>query len=980
MRSLFLLFVALLLSGKVGVLAQGHTISGKVISAEDNAPLIGVSVVEVGTTNGVITDVDGNYQIQISADERVLRFSFIGMKTVETKLKPNQSKLDVRMEPDAIMTDEVVVVAYGTRKKGTIAGSVSVVKSDKLENVPVASFDQALQGQATGLQVLSNSGEPSAAATFQIRGVNSINAGTAPLFILDGIAVSSSDFSAINPGDIESISVLKDASSTSIYGARAANGVIVITTKRGKMGQKGNITARTQWGISRLAYGHWDQMNTKERLDYEEEIGLRIPGEYNRAYLEQTNINWRDVVFNNNAPFSNYEVQASSASENFNYFVSGNIYRQEGISLGSDFKRYSVRANVEGKVTNWFKLGSNSSVGYEDIKQAESGSYTTVTPISASRFMLPYWNPYRKDGSYTSVGDGSWTGTNVNPLEWLYNNPRNENKFKVLTMVFGEIMPIEGLRIRTQGGLDMTEYRVNASSTPSYMPNLGSGSVARSFSRAYNLTWTNTANYRFNLDDIHDFNFLLGEESVKNHAEAFSASSRGQSNDKLLNLSAGPLANSPSDSQSGSTYLSFFGRGEYNYKSRYYADLSLRRDGSSKFGKNSRWANFWSFGLMWNARQESFLQNLDWLTNAQVSFSMGTSGNSSIPAYDHLNLISSGAQYDGMPGLAPSSRGNENLTWEKLFTTNLALKAGFFNRVNASVEFYNKRTSDMLMEVPISYVNGAGMKWDNIGVRVTRGVEIDLNVDLIANRNFIWNVFANVSYNRNEIKELYNGKDEYDLGDTNLYLKVGHSYGEFFVTRYAGVNAATGDPLWLTKDGEITTEFSEDDRVFLDGKSYIAPWQGGFGTSLSYRGLALNATFSWIGDRYVMNNDRYFDESNGIFTMYNQSKKLLYDRWKKVGDVTEIPRHNTGMYPQFDSHLLENASFLRLKNLTVSYELPKKWLGYTKVIERFKLFAQGQNLFTFTKFTGMDPESTGNMYQAQYPLSRQFSGGIEITF
>ncbi|MEG1380580.1 MAG: TonB-dependent receptor plug domain-containing protein, partial [Bacteroidales bacterium] len=250
MRSLFLLFVALLLSGKVGVLAQGHTISGKVISAEDNAPLIGVSVVEVGTTNGVITDVDGNYQIQISADERVLRFSFIGMKTVETKLKPNQSKLDVRMEPDAIMTDEVVVVAYGTRKKGTIAGSVSVVKSDKLENVPVASFDQALQGQATGLQVLSNSGEPSAAATFQIRGVNSINAGTAPLFILDGIAVSSSDFSAINPGDIESISVLKDASSTSIYGARAANGVIVITTKRGKMGQKGNITARTQWGIS----------------------------------------------------------------------------------------------------------------------------------------------------------------------------------------------------------------------------------------------------------------------------------------------------------------------------------------------------------------------------------------------------------------------------------------------------------------------------------------------------------------------------------------------------------------------------------------------------------------------------------------------------------------------------------------------------------------------------------------------------------
>lgn len=944
---------------------------------DEGGPLPGVTVMVQGTQIGVATDANGKYTLDCpDVSNLVLEFSYVGMRPQKITVG-NRSKVDVRMESEQQSLDEAVVVAYGVRKKGTIAGSVSVVKGDILETVPTASFDQALQGQTPGLTVLSNTGEPSAPADFQIRGVNSINAGTTPLFILDGIAISSADFSAINPSDIENITIMKDASSTSIYGARAANGVVVITTKRGRMGEKGKIRLSAQYGFSTLAYGKWNQMDTRERLDYEEEIGLRKPGTYDRESLEKIDIDWRDAVYNNAAPFSNYELSASGASTSFNYFVSAAYYDQQGIAVGSDFSRYSLRANLEVKVTDWFKLGTNTALSYEKIKEADEGEYTTVTPISASRMMLPYWNPYAEDGEIASVSDGTWLGTNQNPLEWQANNPMKRNKTKVITTLFAEVRPIEGLVIRSIGGLDAMDLRTNQKSNSQYLPNYGVGRVGNAFQRTYNLTWTNTINYTFNVQGRHDFNFLLGQEAVNYESEAFNAIIRGQTNDKLLNMSSGTEALSWGDATSGSTYLSFFGRGEYNLDHKYYADFSVRRDGSSKFGTNSRWANFWSVGLMWNAKAESFLENVGWLSNAQLAFSVGTSGNSSIPSYDHLALVSGGAQYDGMPGIAPYSRGNEDLTWEKLMTTNVALKLGFFSRANLDIEFYNKKTSDMLMEVPVSFLTGYGYKWDNIGAMINRGIELDLNVDVIRNDNFRWNVFANASFNHNEITELYNGKDEYELANTNMLLKVGHSYGEFYVNRYAGVNPANGDALWLDKDGELTNVFDEKDKVLV-GKSYISPWQGGFGTTFSYKGISLNAVFSWVADRWMMNNDRFFDESNGTFTSINQSRKLLYDRWKNPGDVTEIPRH--GVATQMDTHLLEDASFLRLKNLSLNYNFPASLMKKTKVIERARVYAQAQNLFTFTKFQGMDPESNLNMYQASYPLSRQFSLGLEIGF
>lgn len=957
---------------------QGFTITGHVSDSESNESLIGVNIRQNDGNAYAITDYDGNYSISIEGDEAILEFSYIGMKNLLVPVKKGQNNvLNVKMENEASDIDEVIVVAYGTRKKGTVTGSVSVVKGEVFENVPVASFDQALQGKATGLTVLQNSGEPNAPATFQIRGINSINADTEPLFILDGSPISASDFASINPNDIENLSVLKDASSTSIYGARAANGVVVITTKRGRVGDKAKVTFRAQYGFSNLAYGKWNQMNTSERLDFEEEIGMRIPGKYDREALEKININWRDIVFDNNAPTESYEISVSGGEKSVNYYFSTGYFSQKGTAVGSDFNRYTLRANIEANATDWLKIGTNTALTYSQSEETEYGDYSLLAPISASKFMMPYWNPYNEDGSLTSTNDGTWIGSYGNPMEYLDANPLNRKKLHILSSTFFELNPIKDLKLRTMIGIDASDTRSNTLSLPSYPSNYGSGSVGKGYTQLFNLTWTNTANYSFSVDNTHNLNILLGHEVTKNGSDAFSVSTRGQSNDKLLTLSTGTTATGWSDNYSASTYVSLFARAEYNLKRNYFLDLSIRRDASSKFGKSNRWANFWSVGFLWDAKLEKFLNDIDWVNIAQVSTSYGTSGNSSIPNYDHMPLYAAGPEYSGMTGIAPYTRGNEMLTWEKLNTYNLALKLGFFNRVELNAELYHKKTTDMLMEVPITLGNGTAMEWDNIGAMVNRGVETNVNVHVLQHEDFNWYINAVASYNHNEITELYNGLDEYEIPGANILLKVGHSYGEHYLVRYAGVNPANGDALWYTKDGAITNEYNENDKVLL-GKSSIAPWQGGFGTTLSWKGLSLNAQFSWVKNRWMLNNDRYFDESNGMYSSaFNQSKELL-NRWKKPGDLTSIPRY--GVTPQLDAHLLEDASFLRLKNLTIAYNLPNELLKKTQCISSTRIFAQGQNLFTFTKFTGMDPESSMNVYQAAYPMSRQFTFGIEVVF
>lgn len=972
--SLWLLFFAVL--GIQSALAQTYKVKGNVVSKSDNEPLIGVSILQKGTTNGVVTDIDGNYELQIQGGEATLVFSYIGLQTQELKVNARTGVLNVAMEDDSHLMDDVVVVAYGVRKKGTIAGSVSTVKNDKLENVPAPSFDQALQGQTTGLSVISNSGEPSKAATFQIRGTNSINSGTSPLFILDGVPISSSDFNTISPSDIESISVLKDASSTSIYGARAANGVVVITTKRGLSMDKAKVTFRAQYGFSQLAQNNWNMMNTAERIQYEKEIGIDTGKDYD--VLSRTDVNWLDMVFNDRAPLQNYEISVNRATDRLNYFVSGGFYDQDGIAQSSTFRRYNMRANAEVKASDWLKVGTNSMVAYEEVEQADDGSYALYTPISACRFMLPYWNPYNEDGSLASENDGTWTGTGSNLIEWMANNPVTNKKYKVLSTVFAEITPIKNLTIRAQFGADYSHSTAFMQSFPSYIINNEMGTAGRNSSDMLNLTETTTVNYRWELNSDHSFNFLLGQEGVDYRSEGFQVITTGQSNDFLTNISSGTRASSWADSTTSYSYLSFFGRGEYNYKDLYYADFSVRADASSRFGTGNRWAGFWSLGFMWNLKSEPFLKDIEWLSSAQIALSTGTSGNSSIPDYDHLALVSGKANYEDQAGIYPSQSGNEDLSWEKLWSSNVALRLGFIDRINLDIEFYNKKTTNMLMLVPDSYaLTGEGEHWDNIGAMLNRGVEFNVSADVIRTKDFVWSVNANASYNKNKLLELYNGVQEYEVSTTATKLVVGHSVSEFYINRYAGVNPANGDALWYTKDGQITNEYNEGDKV-MTGKTFDAPWQGGFGTSLAWKGFSLAAQFSWVADRWMFNNDRYFEESNGLYAAYNQSKRLLYDRWKQPGDITDIPRH--GVTPQFDDRFLENASFLRLKNVTLAYAFPQRLLSKTNFFSSARIYLQGQNLLTFTGFTGLDPESSSNVYKAQYPMSRQFTLGVEVSF
>ena len=980
MRKSILLFVLFaLLNIPLMLFAQsGYKVKGHVVSAEDNEPMVGVSILEKGTTNGVITDIDGNYTLEIKGTaSATLLFSYIGMQSQAHAVSAKTGTLNVRLVSDAALIDEVVVVAYGTRKKGTIAGAVSTVKAEKLENVPAAGFDQSLQGQTPGLTVISNSGEPSKAAVFQLRGTNSINSGTSPLFILDGTPISSADFNTISPGDIESISVLKDASSTSIYGARAANGVVVITSKRGLAIDKAKVTLRAQWGISQLASNDkWVVMNTPERIQFEKEIGLDTGQDYD--LLSRTNVNWLDEVFNDRAPLQSYELSVNRATDRLNYYVSGGFYDQEGIAQSSSFRRYNMRANAEVKASNWLKVGTNTMMAYEEISQAEEGEPALYTPISGSRFMLPYWNPYNADGSLASENDGTWTGTGQNPIEWMANNPVSYKKYKLLSTVFAEITPIQNLTIRGQFGADYSHSTAFMQSFPSYIINNNSGKAGRSSSDILSLSETLTANYRWALNDDHSFNFLLGQEGIDYQSSGFQVSTQGQNNDRLTNLLTGTRATSWPDSNSAYSYLSFFFRGEYNYKDLYYAEVAARTDASSRFGADHRWGMFWSLGFMWNIKNEAFLKDIEWLTSAQVKLSTGTSGNSEIPYYDHLALVSGDANYNDEAGIYPSQSGNEELSWEQTWANNVGVSFGLYNRVNVNVDFYHKKTTNMLMLVPQSYaITGVGNRWDNIGAMMNRGVEIAIDGDVIRTKDFTWNLSANVSYNKNKLLELYNGVEEYVNSTTGLKYVVGHSVREYFMNRYAGVNPANGDALWYTADGELTTEFREEDKV-MTGKSFDSPWVGGFGTSLMWKGLSLSAQFSWMAKRYVMNNDRFFEESNGLYSAYNQSKRLLYDRWKKPGDITDIPRY--GVTAQLDDRFLENSSFLRLKNLTLAYAFPQSLLKKTNFFTSARIYLQGQNLLTWTGFTGLDPEVATNVYRAQYPASRQFTLVIDVSF
>lgn len=980
MKRSSLLTILILFLSLQAVFGQAQQVTGKVTSSEDNTGLPGVTVMIKGTTIGTTTDFDGNYSIEAPSPQSIIVYNFVGFKEVEREASTNV--INVVLEPEALELDEIVVVGYGVKKAGAITGAVQSVGAQEIESIPVPSFDQILQGQSAGVTVIATSGRPGAAASVTIRGQGSINAGTDPLYIIDGVPVEARDFSTLNPNDIESMSILKDASATAIYGSRAANGVILITTKRGKKGEATKIIYRGQMGFSERTKVDFNMMNSQEKLDYEIYLGLRdtLSTETMAVYdsLRNVQVDWDDIVFSRGITNS-HEVSARGGSEKTRFFVSGGYFLQEGILLRSDFERYTGRMNLEHDAYDWLRLGANLTLGYEHDNRTVSTGNVVSNPVFAAYLANPYESPYNPDGSYKETLNSFPFG--MNPIRELDLNESKTNQVKSVGNVYVEIEPIENLVIKPSLGIDFYDYTSHTYWDPiSYSGIDTDGYVGKAFQRGNTFTFTNTANYSFDINTVHNFSVLGGFESIESKIESFNVGAQGFANSKIRTVGAASQI-APGGWGGGISewsVLSFFGTANYDYNGKYFLDVSLRRDGSSRFGANRRYANFWSVGGSWNLKRESFLANFDPVTSLKLRASYGTSGNFEIGNYLARPLYGYGLTYMGQPGSAPSNPGNENLTWEQSYASNIGIDAYLYSRIRLSLEFYSRTTTDMLLEVPFSYTSGFSGGWDNVGEMRNRGIEFMLEADILKINDFVWNLNMNFAYNQNEILKLYGDRDEMVTSGTNQILRVGEPYGNFFMTRYAGVNPANGDALWYDKNGNITNTYSDDDAVLLAGKLMYPPYTGGITSRMNYKGFTLSAFFTYVYGKHMLSNTRYFTESHSLFAGYNQSREML-NMWREPGDVTEVPIPKSANN-QFDTRLLEDASFIRLRNLTIRYNLNPKYLSSISAIKGVEIYGQGQNLMTWSSYSGWDPENPSNIELNAYPVVKTFTLGLNLTF
>ena len=979
MKRKFMLLLTCLFIGIGLVTAQVTKVTGTVISEEDGLPVVGASILVKGTAVGTVTDMDGKFQLpNVPSSAKTLVISFIGMQSQELPIKQT---MNVILKPDTETLEEVVVLGYGSGKKiGSIVGSVAKVNSEKLSAKPVANAMDALQGQVSGLQVYTSSGEPGSSSSSYIRGVGSLTADNEPLYVLDGTPVSSSVMVMMNPNDFESVTVLKDASATSIYGSRAANGVIYITTKRGKIGEKAVITASGNYGTARLARRVSNPMNSTELLNYQLSHGIIKQETYDKYINSGIDTNWEDYFFKDDAPTYQANLSIQGGSNKTMYYVSGSYYFQDGITPRSEYNRYTFRSNLESRPTDWLRFGANFGATYDEQQTSlftYQGSNNLNGGIFGTILNPTYYNPYGEDGSKLDVIPGL---NRYSPYYLSDKQPSSSNTAQLDGTAFIQLNPIEGLTIRSQFGIEAYDFRQTSKRLASHPNATQGGYTYEAFRRNAKLTITNTAEYNFKIKDIHDFTILIGQEGIKNDYQRFGSETTGQSDDRLSMLEAGTAATLlGADENDLYTYqfLSFFGRINYALNDKYFADFSIRNDASSRFGKDNRNAIFMSGGLMWNMKKESFLEDVNFLSDLKLKASIGTTGNSSIGNYDHLALVGTNL-YNAQGGWKINTPGNGDLGWEKQTLANIGIEASFWNKYRIELTYYNKKTSNMLMDTPVPYTSGFSSITQNVGSMTNSGVEIAVSLDLLKTKDWFVGFNMNYAYNKNKITELFYGYDEWAMPNYLVSYNVGEPV-QYYMAEWAGVDPADGQQMWYIPgtDGETTKEYDEERLQQATGKKRYAPHNGGFGLNVSWKGLSLNADFAWVLGKYMVNNDYYFAANPYNFAGYNQSKDVL-NEWKEPGDITDIPAYGNVM--QFDTHLLENASFLRLKNISLSYTLPKNWLLPTKVIQGVRIMATARNLFTITNYKGADPELDTNLTYGAYPNTKQFTIGAELTF
>lgn len=997
--------------------AQNIRVSG-IVTDQDGNPLIGATVMLQGNaTVGTSTGVDGSYSLNVSPNGTLVA-TMIGYAEQVVPVN-NQRNINFVLQEDSEFLDNAVVVGYGSAKKiGTIVGSVTTVKSETVKNTPSASALDALQGQVAGLAVLTTggvSGDNNVSMT--LHGMGSLGASSTPLFIIDGIPSSSSAVMNMNPNDIESVSVLKDASATSIYGSRAANGVVYVQTKSGSYNETASVTIRSQWGTSTVADMTYynNLMSSDELKDFWVRSGIFTPEYIYNNYTSRGynhNTKWYEHYMQFNNPQSQNDITIEGGGRKVAYMLSASQYYQRGTTPGNYYERYTVRSNVQGHPFEWLKVGLTSNLTKDQTQS--NGYYGSSSSAGGNNYLYGglsiILNPlYPDEFDPNAYGRYLGSGYRDTHIE-RQNNPRVYDSYNLSGSAYVEIEPIHNLKFISRIGTDSYFQLYQAYNTPSYYANNGTGSRSRRDYMGSTNTITNTIEYSFDIGK-NNINLLAGQEGTAYTYDTWGASgSNNNANDRQLLLNQMTQSTySMSESWSEYKFLSFFGHADYSYDGKYIADFTLRRDSSSRFGKDNRSANFWSVGLMWKLKKENFLRNVRAVNDLNFKVSYGTQGNAAIGNYTSLGLIGSGT-YAESPTWGLSQPANTSLSWESQGLFTVALTGRLWNRVNFDFEYYNRQTKDMLMGVPYPYTAGFGVddneQYDNVGSLSNSGLDLTLGIDILRGRDHYLTFNATFNYNKEVVTELFNDMEKWTVPNTGITYKVGQPVS-FYYPIFAGVDPTDGAPTWYLPTGweeyqasvaagepdvdliDITTprmdpdattkDFNEDLLMQNTGKKRNAPINGGFGLAGGWKNLSFRADFAYVLGKYLINNDAYFYLNPNVFPGYNQSKAVT-DFWTPTNTDARFPDWSQGYETQFDTSLLEKASFLRLKTLQVGYRLPAGWLGWQKVVKGIQFTFTGRNLFTLTKYMGTDPEVNSNLVLGLPGNTKQLLGGVEITF
>jgi len=1001
-------------------MSQQRTITGTVTDNSDGSTIPGVSILALGTQSGTVTDIDGKYSLSIDESVSTLQFSFMGMRTENITIGES-SVINISMESDNIGLDEVVVIGYGSVKKSDLTGSVALVNMDDLSDVPASSFDKKMQGRVAGVQVTSMSGQPGGATSMKIRGANSIMSGTEPLYVIDGVLMESSQnfswigspaengLSSINPNDIESINILKDASATAIYGARGANGVVIVTTKKGKIG-KDKISFKAYVGMQQQA-SQIDVMNASQFATLYNEGGYNAnPTGYTPLYPNPDSLgagtDWQKEIYRD-APIQNYQLTFSGGNEKTQYTISGDYFLQDGIIVGSDFTRYSFRATLDRQVNKKLKLGTslsyNNTINNTVPTDTPGGFFPGV--VNTALTFNPTLPVYDEEGNYTL--------TDPNADAWLDNPVAVTRTVEAVSKVkrfignvFLEYEIIPDLKFKTSLATDIF-HNAQDMYTPRtvYSGSFNDGQARFATTDLQTILTENTLSYNKEFGGIHHINAVVGMTYQKKESRSYINISTGFPNDILGYYGIQNAENMPNiyASFAENAILSYLGRINYSLNKKYFLTVTGRVDGSSRFGNNYRYAFFPSAAVAWRMIEEDFIKNLGAFTDLKLRVSYGRSGNDMFPDYQYISTITGIMYYfnGGNPatGFAPDIPANANLRWEKTDQFDIGIDMAFVNsRISLTADYYHKNTTDMLYNAELPYTTGYSSYYKNIGNIQNSGIELSVRTANLVNR-FKWNTDFNISFNKNKIidlggQTLYVDNDTYKLKiGTWSIIQEGEQLGSFYGLEADGIwqldeaaeaakyGVEPGDFKYIDQnnDGKIDS----DDRKIIGHALPKFFW--GLNNSFSYGNLSLDIFVQGQHGNEILNSNRFELESgNGLS---NASTNML-DRWTPDNPSNEYARANRNAdYLHMSDRYLEDGSYIRVKTITLSYNMPSKWMDFLR-IDDARLYVTGENLFTFTDYTGFDPEvsrfGTDNSRMGYdyggYPSSKSYILGVILNF